>query len=117
MIKIEEKENIIYSVAEKELKDEDYERLIPLLQEKVKKYGMIRWYFEMRDFKGWSLSAMWKDLKFDAKNAENLEKIAMVGDKDWEEKLTQLMKPFTSADIKFFPLEQMPQAKEWIANP
>lgn len=117
MIQIEEKENIIYSIAEKELKDEDYQKLVPLLREKVKKYGMIRWYFEMRNFKGWSLSAMWQDLKFDAKNAENLEKIAMVGDKNWEEKLTRLMKPFTRADVKFFPLEEKEQAKAWISKP
>jgi len=117
MIQIEEKENIIFSIAEKELKDEDYQRLIPLLKEKVKKYGMIRWYFEMRDFKGWSLSAMWQDLKFDAKNAENLEKIAMVGDKTWEENLTRLMKPFTRADVKYFPLEDREQAKAWINKP
>lgn len=117
MIQIQEKENIIYSVAENELKDEDYERLIPLLKEKVEQYGMIRWYFEMRNFKGWSLSAMWKDLKFDAKNADKMEKVAMVGDKDWEEKLTQLMKPFTNANVKFFSLEEKEQAKAWISNP
>lgn len=117
MIEIKEKENIIYTIAEKELKDEDYERLIPLLQEKVKQYGMIRWYFEMHNFQGWSLSAAWKDLKFDAKNADKMEKVAMVGDKDWEEKLTQLMKPFTGADVKFFPLDQKEQAKAWINKP
>ena len=116
MIEIQEKENVIYTVAEKELKDEDYERLIPLLQEKVRKFGMIRWYFEMRDFEGWSLSAMWKDFKFDVKNAENLEKIAMVGDKNWEDQLSKLMKPFTKADVKFFNLDQKEEAKAWISN-
>ncbi|MGB7786151.1 MAG: STAS/SEC14 domain-containing protein [Salinimicrobium sp.] len=116
MIQIQEKENVVYTIADKELKDEDYERLVPLLKEKVQKYGMIRWYFEMQNFEGWSLSAMWQDLKFDVKYAENIEKVAMVGDKNWEEKLTQLMKPFTSADIKFFPLEEKEQAKSWISN-
>lgn len=116
MIRIEEKGNIVYSVAEKELTNEDYEKLIPLLQEKIKKYSMIRWYFEMNDFKGWSLSAAWKDLKFDARNEKNLEKIAMVGDKDWEEKLAKLMKPFTGADVKFFPLVEKDEAKSWISK-
>ncbi|MGB7843739.1 MAG: STAS/SEC14 domain-containing protein [Salinimicrobium sp.] len=117
MIKIEEKENIIYSIAKKELHDEDYGRLVPLLKEKVKKFGMIRWYFEMQNFEGWSLSAMWQDLKFDVKYAENIEKVAMVGDKTWEEKITRLMKPFTSAEIKFFNLEEKEQAKAWISKP
>lgn len=106
MVQIEEKENIIYTVATEKLDDDDYQKIIPVIQEKVRKYRMVRWYFEMRDFKGWSLGAMWKDLKIDFKNRNRFEKIAMVGSQEWEEKLTDLMKPFTDADIRFFNLDQ-----------
>ena len=114
MTSIQIEQNIIYTIAEGKLDDEDYERIIPLLQEKVRSFGKIRWYFEMRDFKGWTLSALWKDLKFDFENRENLERIAMVGDREWEKELTQLMKPFTDADIKFFETEEREDAKDWI---
>ena len=116
MILIEEKENIVFSIAEEKLDDEDYKKLLPVLRRKVEEHGMIRWYFEMRNFKGWSPGAMWKDVTFDFKNRENLEKIAMVGDRKWEEKLTDLMKPFSNADIKFFSLEQKEEAKKWISK-
>lgn len=114
MIRIEEEQNIVYSIAKEKLTDEDYERLIPLLQEKIRAFGKIRWYFEMEDFKGWTPGAMWKDLKFDFKNLENLEKIAMVGEQTWEKGLTDLMKPFTVAEIKFFEPEEKRDAKAWI---
>lgn len=114
MTSIQTDQNIVYTIAEGKLDDEDYERIIPLLQEKVRSFGKIRWYFEMRDFKGWTLSALWKDLKFDFKNNENMERIAMVGDRKWEKELTQLMKPFTEADIKFFETEEREEAKYWI---
>lgn len=114
MTSIQADQNVVYTIAEGKLDNEDYERIIPLLQEKVQVFGKIRWYFEMRDFKGWSLSAMWKDIKFDLKNRKNFERIAMVGDKTWEKELTQLMKPFTDAEIKFFETEDREEAKHWI---
>ena len=114
MISIQIDRNVIYTVAEEKLTQEDYDRLIPLLQEKIRSFGTIRWYFEMRDFEGWSLSAMWQDIKFDFKNLENLERIAMVGDKKWEKELTQLMKPFTRATIRYFNLTEKDEAKNWI---
>ncbi len=114
MLSIQIEHNIIYTVAEDKLTDQDYDRLIPLLQEKIKSFGTIRWYFEMKKFEGWSLSAMWRDIKFDFKNLENLERIAMIGDKEWEKELTQLMKPFTGATIKYFGLNEKAEAKNWI---
>ena len=114
MISIHLKHNIIYTVAEGKLTKEDYDRLIPLLEEKIESFGIIRWYFEMQDFEGWSLSAMWQDIKFDFKNREKLERIAMVGNKKWEKELTQLMKPFTGASIQYFDLTQKDEAKNWI---
>lgn len=114
MISIHLEHNIIYTVAEGKLTKEDYDRLIPLLEEKIESFGIIRWYFEMQDFEGWSLSAMWQDIKFDFKNREKLERIAMVGNKKWEKELTQLMKPFTGASIQYFDLTQKDEAKNWI---
>ncbi|WP_324721054.1 STAS/SEC14 domain-containing protein [Salinimicrobium sp. HB62] len=114
MISIHLEHNIVYTVAEGKLSDEDYDRLIPLLEEKIKSFGIIRWYFEMQEFEGWSLSAAWQDLKFDFRNNEKLERIAMVGDKKWEKELTLLMKPFTGASIKYFDLTQKDEAKNWI---
>lgn len=114
MLSIQVDKNIIYTVAEEKLTDDDYERLIPLLEEKVRSYGKIRWYFEMKEFEGWSLSAMWRDLKFDFSNNENLERIAMVGNKDWEKQLTLLMKPFTGATIQYFDSSEKDEAKNWI---
>ena len=114
MVSIHTERNIVYTIAEDKLDDEDYDRLIPLLQEKVRNFGKIRWYFEMKEFEGWSLSAMWRDMKFDFKNLENLERIAMVGEEKWEQELTLLMKPFTTATVKYFSLNEKEEAKNWI---
>ena len=38
----------------------------------------------------------------------------MVGEKKWQEWMTDLMKPFTKAEIKFFELVERNTALEWI---
>lgn len=114
MVSVQEEQNIIFTIAEETLTDEDYDHMIPLLQEKIRTFGMVRWYFEMRNFKGWTPGSMWRDLKFSFKNLENFEKVAMVGDKNWEKQLTQLMKPFTGAEVRFFENVQKNEAKDWI---
>lgn len=93
---------------------EDYEKLNPLLENLLKQYSKVKWYYEMEDFKGWELGGLGEELKLDVKNAMNFEKIAMVGDKDWQKWIAKLMKPFTSADVKYFEHSNKEEAKRWI---
>lgn len=116
MVTIEAKDNIIYSIAKDKLDDHDYNKIVPLLEEKIRSFKNIRWYFEMQDFHGWTLSAMWRDAKFDFAHKDEFEKIAMVGSEKWEDWLSQIMKPFTKAEIKFFKLEERELAKAWIES-
>ncbi len=106
--------NLVATKATGKLNKSDYDIMLPILEEKERQYDKISWYFEMENFEGWDLNAAWRDLKFDFKHANQLEKIAMVGAKDWEEKLTQVMKPFTSANIRFFEPEEREEALRWI---
>ena len=76
----------------------------------------VRWYFKMENFAGRDLPGLWEDLKMDTAHAKDYEKIAMVGDKKWQEWITQFMKPFTNAEIKFFDLKDEETAKKWIKN-
>lgn len=68
----------------------------------------------MQDFQGWDLKAVWRDLKFDVKHASQLEKVAMVNAKDWEVELTNLMNPFTSAEVHFFETGERKRLLSWI---
>tara|TARA_R100000027_G_scaffold63922_1_gene57011 strand:+ start:813 stop:1025 length:213 start_codon:yes stop_codon:yes gene_type:complete len=70
----------------------------------------------MENFSGWKFNAFWKDSKMDMSHADDYEKIAMVGDKKWQNWITQFMKPFTNAEIKYFDLKEKEEAKEWIGQ-
>lgn len=112
----ETKGNLICTKATEKLTRRDYEKLLPLLINALRQYDKIRWYFEMENFKGWELKAFWKDVKFDLQHANAFEKITMVGEKKWQEWMTDLMKPFTKAEIKFFELSERDRAFNWIAS-
>lgn len=105
---------VVATKATGKLHQSDYDKVLPILIDKEKTYEKICWYFEMEDFEGWDVKAAWEDVKFSFSHADQLEKIAMVGAKDWQEKLTKLMKPFTSAEVRFFEIEDREKAKSWI---
>ena len=114
MIDITTNNNTIFTVASGKLVESDYEKLLPIVKELINKYGSVRWYFEMHDFEGWNLEAFWKDIKFDLSHANDFERVAMVGENGWHKAMTILMKPFTKAEVKYFPLEDKDKAREWI---
>lgn len=106
--------NILRTRAIKTLDKEDYERMLPAAENIIRTFGKLRWYFEMEDFAGWTPTAAWADLKFDFKHANDIEKIALVGDEDWEKWLSRLMQPFTAAEVRFFKTAQREAAWQWI---
>ncbi|MCB0538708.1 MAG: STAS/SEC14 domain-containing protein [Chitinophagales bacterium] len=107
-------DNIIYTQATGTLTKEDYEKLLPVLKLLLEKHEKIRWLFSMEDFTGWEPVALWKDLQFDIKHVNDFEKIAMVGEKEWQKWLTNIMKPFTPAEILFFEVADREAALKWI---
>ncbi|MDP0498598.1 MAG: STAS/SEC14 domain-containing protein [Verrucomicrobiota bacterium JB022] len=91
----------------------DYDSIKALLESRIAEQGKVRLYWEMVDFDGWTPQGLWADARLDVKHANHFSKIAIVGTSDWEKWTTKLMKPFTSAEVKFFPLDQSTQALAW----
>lgn len=99
-------------VAEGKLDDDDYDRMLPFLTKKMDDFGEVNWYFQMKDFKGWSFNAFWRDVQFDVKDHNRLGKVAMVGENKWHEAMTEFMKPFTDAEIRYFKEEEAQAARQ-----
>jgi uncharacterized protein YjbK len=118
MIRIEKEKtgNLIKTFVSDKLTREDYDQLIPIMEKTLEDWKNVRWYFEMQDFRGWSMQGAFIDFSFSFKHATELSKLAMVGEKEWQESLTQVMKPFTSADVRFFSLEEKEEALRWITS-
>ena len=95
---------------------EDYEHFVPEVERLVKQHGKIRVLFDMVDFHGWSAGALWEDIKFDVKHFRDIERLAMIGDRQWEQGMAVFCRPFTTAEVKYFDRAEAEQARAWLAG-
>lgn len=98
------------------LTKEDYDQIVPLLESRIKAHGEISLYWEMEDFKGWTPSALWADTKFDVSHHDDFKRIALVGEKTWHSWMEPLMKPFTSAEVRYFDQGERETALRWVQD-
>jgi len=109
--------NIIGFEMSGKLHDDDYKVFVPAVEEVLKKAGRARILASFHDFHGWDLHAAWDDLKFGSKHVIDIEKIALVGDKQWEQWMAKLCKPFTVAKVKYFDAAEIETAWQWLREP
>lgn len=98
------------------LAEQDYEQLGPQFEDLIRKHGKLRILCHMLDFHGWTFRGLWEDVKFDVKHFNDVERLALVGEKKWQEGMAAFCKPFTSAKIRYFERFEMDEAREWLTK-
>ncbi len=96
------------------LEKEDYANFEPMVEEIIRRDGKVSLLLTLHDFHGWTAGALWEDVKFDAKHFRDFEKLAVVGETKWEKGMAAFCKPFTTASIRYFPVEETAAARQWI---
>lgn len=94
----------------------DVQVIAPELETQMEEYHKIALFMELKDFHGWTGSGLWADTKFDLKHHNDFNRIAIVGDKKWEEWMTKLTKPFTSAKVRYYEPDQREVALNWASG-
>lgn len=102
-----EKGRIIIVTVSGKLTKEDYQHFLPRIEKDIEENSKVRILFQMHDFHGWQTAALWEDIKFDMKHFSDIERLAMIGDKQWEKGMSVFYKPFTTAEIRFFRPEEI----------
>jgi hypothetical protein len=97
------------------LHDEDYKRFVPLIDAAAQQ-GKVRLLAQFHDFHGWDLHALWDDIKFATTHCTKFDRIALVGDKKWEEWMAKVCKPFTMAKVRYFDASQIDAAWAWLGE-
>lgn len=100
--------------ASGKLTKEDYESFSAEFSRVLMAQQEVRLFIVLEDFHGWTASALWEDVKFDAKHFDDVERIAIVGDSRWAEAATVLYKPFTKASVRYFDESDVQKARDWI---
>jgi len=110
----ESKGRRIYVKAEGRLTDADYKALVPRLETAIRENGPIRLLVDMVEFEGWSPLAAWDDLLFGLRHWNDFERMALIGDKRWEEAVAKAMDALTKGEVRRFPAAERGTAHAWI---
>ena len=96
------------------LHDRDYETFVPIVDAAVRAQGKVRLLAQFTAFEGWDAHAAWDDMKVAIRHYADFERIAMIGDRKWEEWMAKLCRPFTQASVRYFDAAQADAAWVWV---
>lgn len=92
----------------------DYEMITPMLDSALAsvKAPKVDVLFDATELEGWELRAAWDDLKLGLKHNNEFDKIAIYGNKNWQEITAKVGSWFISGEIKYF--ENITDATHWL---
>ncbi len=94
---------------------DEVEKIHLRIHDILKENDKVDFYFELEDFKGYTLKGFWEDIKVDSAHISDYGKMAVVGEKKWQEWTAEATDFFTSTEVKYFDLKDKELAKTWIA--
>ncbi|WP_186170700.1 STAS/SEC14 domain-containing protein [Vibrio chagasii] len=109
-------ETIIVFKAKGKLTHDDYQAMIPILKTTIKEIdsSALKMLVDISTLTGWELRAAWDDFKLGLELNSKIDKIAICGDKSWQELASKVGGWFVSGDIKSF--EEHDSAIEWLID-
>lgn len=118
MLTVEESDanGIVIVRASGTLNVEDFRNFVPSFEAISKRRGPLRIYLALDDLQNIEPSALWEDVKFDAAHQDSYQRIAVVGDRAWQDWGTRLSKPFFQAQMRFFSPEEQNDAVAWLLD-
>lgn len=105
--------------ASGKLTRDDYREILEPVLRKAAELGEIRMLFQLTDFEGLEPGAWFEDVKTGfgqgIGHRSAWKRSAIVTDVDWVEKALNLFSWMTPGEVKVFGLDQLVQAKSWVA--
>ncbi len=108
------KGNVLGFEATGEISVDDIEGVETIAEKTIAEYGKFSWLMVMETTRYISLKALYEDMMWLIKNLRHFDKMAIVGDKKWEELLIK-------ADglvfgEKYFDISQLEEAWEYVES-
>ncbi len=96
------------------LTHEDYKVITPLIDSALEsvKEPKIKAFIDASELEGWELRAAWDDFKLGLRHGSEFTKVAIVGNKHWQQVAAKIGGWFISGDAKYF--QGPSEALEWL---
>ena len=100
--------------AQGKLTHRDYEKMTPMIDSALAevKQPKVKMFIDGTELEGWETRAAWDDLKIGLKHGNEFEKIAIYGNKKWQEVSAKIGRWFLSGEVKYFENEN--EAITWL---
>ncbi len=105
--------------ASGEVTADDYKTvLVPAIEEKLTRQTKVRLLYVLGDeFKGYTGGAAWEDAKVGMKHLTSFDRIAVVTDVDWIEKMVRAFGFALPGEVRVFGNDDLEPARRWISEP
>ena len=108
-------DNVLWVKVNGKLSKEEYAELVPSWEQMIARYGKFRLLFQMEaGFDGWEPLAAWDDLKFSVSHRNEMERVAIVGDKKWETLVAKLGAVLVNSEVRYFDDSRLDAAQQWL---
>ena len=100
--------------ARGKLTHDDYLTITPMIDSALAEVSTpkVRVFIDGTDLEGWEPRAAWDDLKLGLKHGNEFEKIAIYGNKKWQELAAKVANWFMTGETKYF--EDESEAITWL---
>lgn len=95
------------------LSHDDYRAMVPRLEAAIDAHGKISLMADLTALEGVSARAVLDDFAFDIAHLGDFERIAVVGNRDWQAWSTRLGDHLTSATMRYFQAPDAEAAWTW----
>lgn len=101
-----------------EVTKEDYDtKLLPAVESVAKEFKEINFLFVLEtDLQNFTPAAWMRDAWMSLKNYTKWNKVAVVSDQKFVQKLSDMLRYVFPGEAKGFSFEELQQAKEWVAG-
>jgi hypothetical protein len=108
-----ENENVGIKIDGK-LTGNDYELLIPYINQLRQEVGPLRLLFDMTECEGLNSQALWEEFTNKFQHFHEIIRVAVVGDRQWIECGTKVFHPLLKTTVQYFTPDQLDKAWDWI---
>lgn len=95
---------------------EDYTTAVDPIQAFIDRHDTIKFMEVIESFHGFDPSMLWPGIKFDWQNIPKISHVAVVSDLGWIGPVSKAAGAVISSQVRFFGMDDLQEAREWIAS-
>lgn len=98
-----------------EISEDEHLKIDAMIRTAIAKWGRLRILIVVKHYPSFSSAeALYEDLRMVKKNAEHIQRMAIVGDRQWKSTWVGIFGLFSGIETNYFQLDQVQEAWQWI---